>query len=525
MKILDLQQGSQEWLQARASHFTASEAPAMMGASKYQTRNELLQLKATGIAPEVTEAQQYIFDKGHAAEAGARPTTEFELGEELFPATGVLEDSKLLASLDGMTMAGDIVWEHKLWNEGLAVTVREENLDPHYYWQLEQQLLVSGADRALFTCSDGTTDKRVSCWYESYPSRREQLLAGWAQFERDLANYKPEEVKAEVVAEKPADLPALIVDLVGEVRSSNLASFKDVVLARIDAVKTDLASDQDFADAEATVKFFSKGEKQLDEVKSQALAQTSSIDELFKTVDHLKDAMRTKRLALNKLVKDKKEQIRTNIVLTAKQALAEHIADIEADLGGYRLPTITADFAAAIKGKKSVAGLQSAADDELARAKIEANQATEKIQSNLAIFAELIGEYGFLFADKQQLIQLEADHLKDKIKSRIADHKEQERIKAEQERERIRAEEEARIRREQEAQAQAQAPKVEQQRQATPLNNHELIDVAAEDDITISRKEYEQLKRDSAMLAALQGAGVDSWDGYDHAMAMLESAA
>ncbi len=38
------------------------------------------------------------------------------------------------------------------------------------------------------------------------------------------------------------------------------------------------------------------------------------------------------------------------------------------------------------------------------------------------------------------------------------------------------------------------------------------------DTITITRVEYEALKRDSSMLSALEAAGVDNWDGYDNAI-------
>jgi|WetSurMetagenome_2_1015567.scaffolds.fasta_scaffold00725_33 hypothetical protein len=45
-----------------------------------------------------------------------------------------------------------------------------------------------------------------------------------------------------------------------------------------------------------------------------------------------------------------------------------------------------------------------------------------------------------------------------------------------------------------------------------------------EDDetITISKKEYNEMKHDSDVLSALYRAGVDNWDGYDYAMEMLE---
>lgn len=38
---------------------------------------------------------------------------------------------------------------------------------------------------------------------------------------------------------------------------------------------------------------------------------------------------------------------------------------------------------------------------------------------------------------------------------------------------------------------------------------------------TLSHAEYQQLKRDSDRLGALEAAGVDNWEGYGHAMAVL----
>lgn len=44
-----------------------------------------------------------------------------------------------------------------------------------------------------------------------------------------------------------------------------------------------------------------------------------------------------------------------------------------------------------------------------------------------------------------------------------------------------------------------------------------------EETVTISKKYLEQLERDSALLEALENAGVDNWSGWDDAMEMLES--
>lgn len=40
--------------------------------------------------------------------------------------------------------------------------------------------------------------------------------------------------------------------------------------------------------------------------------------------------------------------------------------------------------------------------------------------------------------------------------------------------------------------------------------------------VTITKEEYDSLIEDSIMLSALHGAGVDNWDGFDHALELFE---
>ena len=114
MQIHNVTQGTDPWHALRANYFTASEAPAMMGASKYLSRGDLLAQKKTGIVPEVSATQQKLFDRGHETEALARVIIEAQLGEDLFPV--VATEGNLLASVDGMDMLGTVLFEHKLWN-------------------------------------------------------------------------------------------------------------------------------------------------------------------------------------------------------------------------------------------------------------------------------------------------------------------------------------------------------------------------------------------------------------------------
>lgn len=450
MKVHNVAQGSPEWHALRAQHFTASEAPAMMGASKYQSRTDLLTLKKTGIVPEVTPQQQRNFDRGHATEALARPLVEAMIGEELYPVVGT--EGNLLASMDGQTMLGETLFEHKLWNDSVVAQINAGELEPHYYWQLEQQLLVSGAERVIFVCSDGTAQNFEHMEYRPVAGRAQQLVDGWAQFETDLGAY---EVTAEapsiVVGKAPDELPALRIELTGMVTASNLIVFETSALAVIDAVKTELKTDQDFADAKKAVKWCADVESAVKEAKKQALSQTATIADLFSSLDRVSAHARETRLKVDKLVAAQELLVKSGIKQKGEQALAEHIAGINKTLGKVTLPHITSDFAGAIKNKRTITSLQDAVDTELARAKIEASKAADDIRLNLSSLAELAVDHVFLFNDVQQLVTKANDDLVVLIKHRINEHKKAEEAKAEAQRAQIRNEELKRIADEQEA--------------------------------------------------------------------------
>ena len=440
MKIHNVAQGSAEWHALRANYHTASEAPAMMGVSKYQTRTDLLAQKKTGITPDVTPSQQFIFDKGHATEALARPLTEALIGEELYPIVGT--KGNLLASMDGATMLGETLFEHKLWNESVVAQVKAGELAPHYYWQLEQQLLVSGAERVIFVCSDGTEENFVHMEYRPVAGRATQLVDGWKQFEADLANFEMANAPSIVVGKAPDELPALRIELTGMVTASNLKVFEDSALAVIDSVKTTLSTDQDFADAKKAVKWCSDVEEAVAAAKKQALSQTQSIDELFSSLDRISAHARETRLKVDKLVKAQELLVKTTIKQKAEIALASHIAAINKTLGKVTLPHVVSDFAGAMKNKRTIASLQDSVDTELARAKIDASQAADSIRLNLTSLAELAVDHAFLFSDVQQLVTKANDDLVTLIKFRISEHQKAEQAKADAKR--IAEEQEAR---------------------------------------------------------------------------------
>lgn len=382
-EVLNLIQGTPEWTAHRIKCLNASEAAAMLGISKYQTRSDLIKAKATGVYPEIDEQTQKRFDDGHLYEAMARELAEKIIGDELYPAVyaGELDGLPLSASVDGITMFGDVIWEHKSLNAALRAALTQDIIPPEYHPQIEQGLLLTGAEKCLFMASEGAEETELHAWYESDPELRAKLIAGWKQFQIDVANYQHVEPQPEPVGSAPGQLPALHIEVTGMVTASNLDAFTAHAMAVFDGIKTDLETDEDFADAERTVKWCKEVEDRLDAAKQHALSQTATIDELFRAIDAIKEESRQKRLTLDKLVKTRKETIRVELVQATIHSMDAHIRQLNTRLGGDYVQ-MKVHFGDAIKNKRTVASCRDALDTALANAKIEASRIADLIDIN-----------------------------------------------------------------------------------------------------------------------------------------------
>ena len=185
--ICNLKQGTAEWLKFRNHYFSSSEAAAMMGISKHMTRDDLLFKKYTGIEKEYSTYTLNIFRRGHEAEESARKIIEEQICEELFPAVYVNGD--MLASVDGITIDTSIAFEHKLFNLRLHDSVSKGVLPKEYEPQCQQILLVTGAKKLIFVCSDGTEERIAQIEVIPDDVYFLKLVDGWKQFKIDLENY------------------------------------------------------------------------------------------------------------------------------------------------------------------------------------------------------------------------------------------------------------------------------------------------------------------------------------------------
>lgn len=428
MQTHNLKQGENDWHEFRAKHFGASEAAAMLGISPYLTRNDLLLYKKTGKSKEYSDwVQANVLDYGHEVESSARLITESLLNTDLFPVT--CSSGKLSASCDGLTLDGETAWEHKQWNEGLAKFIFDNGTLPDTHMpQCQQILLVTEAKELIFTVSDGTDNKRISCAVNPCAEWFERIKSGWNQFSVDLENFEPKEFSEKPEPDAIMQLPALSVYTKGDiVVHGNLDVFKEASDRYIASINRDLNTDEDFVNAEATIKRCKEVEQTIKTAKLSIIGGISSVDEATRVLDYIDDSHAKIRLTLEKLVKSQKETIKKNIIDAAFMLCADHANNISSEfknISFIHLVTFISrqNFETACKGLRTLSSLHNAVDTEVAAIKIKLDDLARVIRKNIAQLPDDLS----IFRDLQSIVTKPEEDFKLLVESRIADQKRKE---------------------------------------------------------------------------------------------------
>jgi hypothetical protein len=487
MEQVDVVPGSEEWNLLRLKHRCASEAPAMMNESKFSSRSQLLALKKGWIANPVSDFTQRLFDDGHKHEAMARPFTEMDEMTDLFPLCGrrEIDGVELWASFDGIEeqiTPTCLVWEHKDWNEALAENVRNAMLIAHYYWQLEQQMLVAGVTKCLFTVSDGTADKRVSMVYEAVPGRAEALIAGWKQFDKDLGEFVLEARIETIEPKKQMALPVITEQVENGVVQSNIAEcipvIRDLAQQQMSVI---LETDQDFEDKHAMNVAVKALRSTVGARSLHIIEQFSSLDLYVKNVKALDSILQKMQAHGEKMVKEEKDRKKDRVLDAAERKYRKYIDEVNDIIdpvnvvAGWFTPP---DFRGSLRNKRTIASWQDAVDSELARVKIELDGVCTTVRINLMAEKKLREKHIDLFPDLATIINQPAESYLAVVNARIKAHKhekevERQRIQQEEEtKAREKVAEEERVKRNKELEAEA---KIERDRIAKEQAIHDRI--------------------------------------------------
>jgi len=432
--IRDVKHGSAAWLELRSlGTWNASEAPIIMGDHPKMSREELMHAQVTMTPKDFDDyVLNVVFEEGHATEDKARKIVGKRIGEELYRVTVTNEQDGyvLLSSLDGATEELNIGFEHKQWAMPLVAYIEENNEPPPFiYWQLEHQLAtVPQMEKILLVVSDGTEANMVVVEYRRVPGRWDRLLAGWKQYQADKKAYVPKFKEAKLVGIRPASLPVPTVEVFGELTTKgNLKEFDEKFRAMVASFNTDLKTDQDFAQANADVKYMEDLRKRLEQSKKSALDKAVPLSEAFALIDQLDELARVTALNLEKQIKTRKDNRKTEIanaalsrVTDAVKAAQDEFRPAGVDFG--KLYTGRYDPYLTMKGLKSFDSMASKVDSDVTKALLDIGQLRDKVRDNIAHIQASNKGIEFLFRDMNELVVLENNILQMMVIQRIRDH-------------------------------------------------------------------------------------------------------
>ena len=183
-----LKQGTEEWLEHRKLYCNASESPIVMGLSPWMTPYQLWEIKTDRTPPvEANVAMQY----GTEMEPIARAAYEAKTGIVMQPLVMVSGDYS--ASLDGITLAGDLILEIKCPYKGksseLWQSVEAWEIPEMYRIQIQHQLFVSGANLAHLWIYDGNDGLLLEIEPDEVAQQR--IKNAWDDFVKYVATDTP----------------------------------------------------------------------------------------------------------------------------------------------------------------------------------------------------------------------------------------------------------------------------------------------------------------------------------------------
>jgi len=148
--IIQVEQGTREWIEWRHKGIGASDAPVIMGENPWKNVSEMLQHKCGAAkAGEENEAMA----RGTMLEPEARKKYILKRGIDVQPACLQSKQYEWLrASVDGLSADGNVIVEIKCGNSTYRSTAMSGKVPSHYYGQLQHILAVTGLASLDFWC-------------------------------------------------------------------------------------------------------------------------------------------------------------------------------------------------------------------------------------------------------------------------------------------------------------------------------------------------------------------------------------
>ncbi len=179
MKLIQLEQGTYEWLTFRRSHVCASDAPVIMGLSPYKTKEQLMDEKLRYYEQHCNPYMQ----RGKDLEPLALECFEKETGLIMFPMVGVHDEIDwMAASFDGVSICRKFIVEIKCPGKRGHAMAMKGVVPMNYYPQVQHQICVSDVEFAYYYSFDGVEGKIIKV------DRDQEFIEKMVDTERDFWN-------------------------------------------------------------------------------------------------------------------------------------------------------------------------------------------------------------------------------------------------------------------------------------------------------------------------------------------------
>ncbi len=119
----------------------------------------------------------------------------------------------------------------------------------------------------------------------------------------------------------------LVIQLTGQIKSSNFAEWKQNLIANIQSTNITLETDADYVAAIEHVKLFKDAEASLREAKQTAIDQAPDIHTLFSAIDEISNKAKQVRLLLERQIKARKKEIKEQIIQAGINEIKKFIAN------------------------------------------------------------------------------------------------------------------------------------------------------------------------------------------------------
>jgi putative phage-type endonuclease len=196
MKIINVKQGSEEWLKWRRSVIGASDIPVIMGTNPYGNLYKLWEDKCGYDKPkEMTEAMKH----GQANEDKARKWLNFNLNLELEPLCVQSKDNAFMAaSLDGWDASKKELVEIKcpFSYTNIEKAKKDREIPDYYRDQVQWQMILTNAKKATVAIWDWKEEYAILFLIKEDKERQKLMI-------KEAKNFWNNHVKTGIAPENP----------------------------------------------------------------------------------------------------------------------------------------------------------------------------------------------------------------------------------------------------------------------------------------------------------------------------------